>query len=278
MQRVSDRLDRDRPERVQIGALTVNRMTFSQALDAIEDLVRIRQGGAVFTPNVDHVVLAEDNPEFRQAYSAARLSLADGMPLVWASRLLGRPIPEKVSGSDLLWPLLRRAAAGGFRVYLLGGAPGVAEKAAEVMRSQLGVNVVGVDAPTIADPLSAAERAPVVEKLRRAAPDLVLVAFGAPKQETFIHAALSELGPAVALGIGAGLDFIAGTARRAPRWMSNHGLEWLFRLLQEPRRLWRRYLVRDPKFALILWRTFRTGGAATDTAPVRRLPRVAGPG
>jgi N-acetylglucosaminyldiphosphoundecaprenol N-acetyl-beta-D-mannosaminyltransferase len=277
MQIEVDGLVRARPERVQIGGLPVDRLTFAQVLDAIEDLIRSRQGGAVFTPNVDHVVLAEDDLEFRQVYSAARLSLADGMPLVWGSRLLGRRIPEKVSGSDLIWPLMERAAARGFRVYLLGAGPGVADKAAEVLRSQVGVNVVGVDAPSIADPRSATERAPVMERIRRASPDLVLVAFGAPKQELFIHAARSELGPAVALGIGASLDFIAGTVQRAPRWMSDHGLEWLYRLIQEPRRLWRRYLVRDPKFALILWRTFCARGAATGKAPDPLLPRVAGP-
>src|SRR5205807_3537335 len=127
--------------RVQIGDLAVDALTFAQALDAIEAL--IGRGGAVFTPNVDHVVMAETNAEFRAAYSAAGLCLADGMPLVWASRLLGRPLPEKVSGSDLLMPLMELAAVRGWRVYLLGGAPGAAEKAAEVFRAR-GVKVAGV--------------------------------------------------------------------------------------------------------------------------------------
>jgi N-acetylglucosaminyldiphosphoundecaprenol N-acetyl-beta-D-mannosaminyltransferase len=273
------RSEADRPlraaERVQIGALSVDRVTFAQALDAIEDLIASGQGGAVFTPNVDHVVLAEEDLEFRRAYSAARLRLADGMPLVWGSRLLGHAIPEKVSGSDLIWPLMKRAAAKAWRVYLLGAGPDVAEKAAQVLRAQLGVNVVGVDAPVIADPRSAPERRPILHAIRNAAPDLVLVAFGAPKQELFIHAARHELGAAVALGIGASLDFIAGTVRRAPRWMSAHGLEWLYRLVREPRRLWRRYLLRDPKFARILWRTWRE---TTGRASVPPWPRGAGPG
>ena len=131
-------------------------------------------------------------------------------------------------------------------------ADGVAEKAARVLRGA-GVPVVGTDAPVVRDPRDARERGPIVERIRRARPDLVLVAFGAPKQELFIDAIRSELN-CVWLGVGATLDFIAGTARRAPRWMSRHGLEWLYRLVQEPRRLWRRYLVRDPKFALIVGR------------------------
>lgn len=232
-----------------MGEIPVDAVTFPQALEAIERL--IGRGGYVFTPNVDHVVTAEEDADFRAAYSAASLCLADGMPLVWASRLLGRPLPEKVSGSDLILPLMERAAAKGWRVYLLGGAPGAAEKAAQVFRA-MGVQIAGVDAPMLRDPRSAEERAPICEKIRRAVPDLILVAFGAPKQELFIHCA--RLAPAVSFGIGASLDFIAGKARRAPRWMSERGLEWLYRLLSEPRRLWRRYLLRDPKFALIVWR------------------------
>jgi N-acetylglucosaminyldiphosphoundecaprenol N-acetyl-beta-D-mannosaminyltransferase len=267
---------------VRFGSFDVDRLTFAEAIEAIDDLVRRRSGGAVFTPNVDHVVLAEEHAGFRESYARASLCLADGMPLVWASRLLGTPLPQKVSGSDLIDPLMDRAAENGWRVYLLGARPGVAEKAAAVFRSR-GVDVVGVEAPVIRDPRSALERGPIVENIRRARADLVLVAFGAPKQELFIDAAREEAGPAVMLGIGASLDFVAGAVRRAPRWMSNCGLEWLYRLCAEPRRLWRRYLLRDPKFVGIVWRTFcerrrATALAITDTRPVPLLPRVAGRG
>jgi N-acetylglucosaminyldiphosphoundecaprenol N-acetyl-beta-D-mannosaminyltransferase len=242
--------------RVRIGALAVDPLTFSQAIDAIDELVASGTGGAVFTPNVDHVVLAERLPAFRASYQTASLCLADGMPVVWASRWLGSPIPEKVSGSDLIAPLMQRAAAKRWRIYLLGGPPGIAEKAATVFHGR-GVKVVGVDAPTIRDPTSVSERQPIVDKIRRAAPHIVLVALGAPKQELFIHAARPDVGGAVMLGIGASLDFVAGNVRRAPRWMSEHGLEWCYRLGQEPRRLWRRYLLRDPKFFRIVWRSWR---------------------
>jgi N-acetylglucosaminyldiphosphoundecaprenol N-acetyl-beta-D-mannosaminyltransferase len=239
--------------RVQIGAISVDRLTFTEAIDAICDLVRAGIGGAVFTPNVDHVVTAAGNQAFRESYARASLSLADGMPVVWASRLLGQPVPEKISGSDLIEPLLARAAADGFRVYLLGSTAQVAAKAAAVLRGR-GVDVCGVDSPAVRDPRSADERRPIVEKIRRARAGLVLVAFGAPKQELFIDAARPEVPAAVFVGVGASLDFLAGAVRRAPRWMSNCGLEWLYRLAQEPRRLWRRYLVRDPRFAAIVCR------------------------
>lgn len=269
-------------ERVRLGSLDVDRLTFAEAIEAIDDLVRGRRGGAVFTPNVDHVVLAEEHTGFRASYSRANLCLADGMPLVWASRLLGRPLPQKVSGSDLIDPLMERAAARGWRVYLLGAGPGIAEKAAAVFRCR-GVEVVGVDAPLIRDPRSADERKPVVDRIRRAGADLVLVAFGAPKQELFIDSARSEADAAVMIGIGASLDFVAGAVRRAPRWMSDHGLEWLYRLWREPRRLWRRYLLRDPKFVWTVWRTLcdrrrPETPAITGRRPVPQQPRAAARG
>jgi N-acetylglucosaminyldiphosphoundecaprenol N-acetyl-beta-D-mannosaminyltransferase len=179
------------------------------------------------------------------------------MPILWAARLLGSPLPAKVSGSDLVMPLMRRAERMGWRVYILGGGPGVGEKAAERLVSQLPrLIVVGTDAPQVDMRAARATRAPAIERVRAVNPDLVLVALGAPKQELLIAEFSEELRPAVLLGIGASVDFIAGTAQRAPRWMSDAGLEWLYRMAREPRRLWKRYLLRDPEFALVLVREF----------------------
>jgi N-acetylglucosaminyldiphosphoundecaprenol N-acetyl-beta-D-mannosaminyltransferase len=242
--------------RLRLGHLCLDPLTFMEAIDEIERLVEDGQGGAVFTPNVDHVVKAERDANLRQAYQAAGLCLADGKPLLWASRLLGWPLPEKVSGADLIVPLAERAAARGWRIYLLGAGPGVAEKAAALFHQWYGIDVVGTDAPIVA-----ADGTPpndVVERIRTARPHLVLVAFGAPKQELFIHQASDDLRPAVALGIGAALDFFTGTVKRAPQWMSEAGMEWLYRLGQEPRRLWRRYLINDPLFLATLYRGLRT--------------------
>lgn len=242
--------------RVRIGHLWLDALTAPEALDRIAALVAAGAGGCVFTPNVDHVVTAEDDAAFREAYAAASLSLTDGQALVWAMRLLGTPVPEKVSGSDLVSPLMRRAAAEGWRVYLLGGAPGAAEVAAARLERELGVRIAGVDAPRVAVEGDAGEPA-ILERVRRARPQLVVVGLGAPKQERFVHRSLSQLGPAVALGLGASIDFLAGRVRRAPRWVSRSGLEWMFRLAQEPRRLAHRYLVKDPRFLAIVARTAR---------------------
>ena len=244
--------------RIRLGHLWIDALTFAEALDRIVALVRSGAGGSVFTPNVDHVVTAEDDLAFRAAYAAADLSLADGQPLVWASRLLGAPLPGKVSGSDLVWPLLERAAQLRWRVYLLGGDPGVGEAVAARLERELGLRVVGVDAARI--PLEAPGGSPdaALARLCAARPDLVLVALGAPKQERWIHRSMAALRPAVAVGVGASLDFLAGRLSRAPAWMSRAGLEWLYRLLQDPRRLAVRYLWKDPRFLLVLLRTARS--------------------
>ncbi|MGQ0507150.1 MAG: WecB/TagA/CpsF family glycosyltransferase [Myxococcaceae bacterium] len=242
--------------RLRIGKLEVDALRFEEALDAIDELVQSREGGCVFTPNIDHVVMAEDNAKFREAYSSAKLSLADGQPLVWISPLLGLKLPEKISGSDLVVPLIERASDRGWRIFFLGAGPGVAELAAEKLRARLNVQIVGTAWPMI-DTNDSSKDAEIVASIKKTKPDLVFVALGCPKQELFCHRVAKQLSPAVLLGIGAALDFIAGTVKRAPPWVSRMGFEWLYRLAQEPRRLWRRYLVQDPKFVLSVAKTLR---------------------
>jgi N-acetylglucosaminyldiphosphoundecaprenol N-acetyl-beta-D-mannosaminyltransferase len=238
--------------RVRIGRIWIDSLSFDEALVAIEALMG--RGGAVFTPNVDHVVTAEGNEELRAAYDAADLSLADGQWVVWASRVLKTPLPAKISGSDLTLPLATRAGKSGRSMYLLGGAPGAAEAAAQRLTAECGVRICGVDSPRI--DLAKPDPA-IVDRVKKAAPDLVLVALGSPKQELWIHRNREALRPAVLLGVGATLDFLAGQVRRAPSWISRSGMEWAFRLALEPRRLSRRYLVNDPKFAAVVLRTLR---------------------
>jgi N-acetylglucosaminyldiphosphoundecaprenol N-acetyl-beta-D-mannosaminyltransferase len=238
---------------ITFGSLHADCVTQAEALVAFEQLVQKREGGAVFTPNVDHVVLAEDHPHLRAAYSRVNLSLADGMPLLWAARLVGERLPERVSGSDFVPTVLSRAAELGWRVYFLGGAPGVAATARDKLCEKLPrLRIVGVDAPTIDVNDPPERREPIVARIRAACPDVVIVALGAPKQEIWIDIVRDGLRPAVFLGAGATLDFLSGAVPRAPRWISNAGLEWLFRLSKEPRRLWRRYLLRDPRFIVIV--------------------------
>jgi N-acetylglucosaminyldiphosphoundecaprenol N-acetyl-beta-D-mannosaminyltransferase len=244
-----------RRRRLRIGPVWVDALTFAETLEEVEKLVDARQGGSVFTPNVDHVVKADRNDAFRRAYADASLSLADGMPLVWVGRLLGCPLPERVAGSDLVRPVLELAARRRWKVYLLGGGPGVAEQVSHLLAETIGVTVVGWDDARIADDGSDPTGASIA-RAAAAQPDLVFVGLGPPKQELWIQRAKGALGPAVSFGVGASLDFLAGRFERAPRWLSRIGFEWAYRLIQEPRRLWRRYLVDDPRFALIVLRTW----------------------
>lgn len=247
--------------RVHFGRLDLDEVSMAEAIAAIDALVTARAGGTVLTPNVDHVVMVETDARLRAAYAAASLSLVDGTPVLWAARALGHWLPEKVSGSDLILPLAELAAAMRYRVYFLGGAPGVAERAIWQLRRLVpDLIVAGMDAPAVDVDGPPSAHDAVVARLRAARPHLVLVALGCPKQEIFMHQIAAAARPAVLLGIGAGLDFWAGTATRAPGWVSAAGLEWLYRLAREPGRLWRRYLVRDPRFLRILLRELRHRG------------------
>ncbi|MBK6578649.1 MAG: WecB/TagA/CpsF family glycosyltransferase [Sandaracinaceae bacterium] len=247
-------------ERLWVGSVPIDVITFAAAIDAIEELVTSGRGGSVFTPNVDHVVLAEEDARFRRAYADATLSLVDGTWVLWASRALRKPLPEKISGSDLMVPVIERAARRGFRVYLLGGGDGVAKRAAErLTESYPDLVIAGYESPRIDVDEPAEKRAELVARVKATRPDIVFVCLGAPKQELWIHDVTAALAPAVLLGVGAAIDFVAGTVQRAPAWVSATGVEWLYRLVREPRRLWRRYLLRDPKFFAIVARTRWSG-------------------
>lgn len=253
-------------QRLVIGTVPIDVVSFQEALHRIEALVEAGRGGTVFTPNVDHIVLAETDAEFREGYLRASLSLVDGMPLVWASRLLGTPLPEKVSGSDLLLPLAELAGKKGWPVYLVGGGPGVAERVGAELSRRFGTTVCGLASPRIdLSPSGEASSREALERIRAAKPRLVFVALGSPKQEIFIHRYVDSMRPAVAVGVGASFDFLVGVQSRAPRWVSRMGMEWLFRLAMNPKRLWRRYLLNDPKFLGIFRRTWRRSRGAPNT-------------
>jgi N-acetylglucosaminyldiphosphoundecaprenol N-acetyl-beta-D-mannosaminyltransferase len=246
--------------RVRLGRLWVDVLSRREAVNRIGELVDRGQGARVFTPNLDHIVLVERRARFRGAYRRATLSLVDGMPLVWASRLLGHPLPERVSGADLIDPVCARAAARGWRVFLLGGGAGTAERAAARLIERHGVNIVGCAAPRI-DVEHPERDGDVITAIRAARPDVLFVALGSPKQELWIDQSAAQLVPIVCIGVGAGLDFVAGTVSRAPAWIGRLGFEWLYRLLMEPRRLWRRYLVEGPPGLRALWRTRKVPAA-----------------
>lgn len=236
-------------KRVNLFGITFHNVTMAEAVEAIRHFADGETKHFVTTPNVDHIVRLRKDREFREAYEKASLVLADGAPVIWASRLLSRPIKERVAGSDLLIPVCQRAAEKGHSVYFLGGQVGVAEKAIVRLKESFpSLQVAGHYAPPFGFENDVNENRKIVHQINQAKPHLLFIALGAPKQEKWVVRHLHELEIKVALCIGAGVDFIAGTAKRAPQWMRNISLEWLWRLLHEPKRLWRRYLIHDAAF------------------------------
>jgi N-acetylglucosaminyldiphosphoundecaprenol N-acetyl-beta-D-mannosaminyltransferase len=197
----------------------------------------------VVTPNLDHAVLYRSSAALRSAYSGAALVVADGAPLVWASRLSVKPLPERVTGSDLT-PALFAAAqrTDGLRVFLLGAGPGIAERAASRIEADYpSVRVVGTYSPPPGFEHDTEECGRILERIDAAKAQVLVVGLGAPKQELWVHAHADRLPVSVALCAGATIDFLAGERSRAPRWMQRMGLEWVYRAASDPRRLIPRY-------------------------------------
>jgi len=241
--------DAPHPARVSIGDLPFDNLDLAQTVATVERALARGRRGYVVTPNVDHLVLYRDCPAFRAACRGAALTLADGMPIVWASRLVGRPLRARAAGSDLFPMLCQMAAARGYTVFLLGGAAGVADRAALRLAARFPrLRIAGVYAPPDRfEPEGEAAEA-AVRAVNTARPSVLFVALGTPKQELWVHRHWSRLDTGVALCCGAAFDFVAGVQIRAPAWMQRAGLEWMWRLARNPRRLWRRYLVRDAAF------------------------------
>ena len=238
-----------RVDTVHILGVPVHRLTFEQALDALGTYIRERRQGYVVTANPEIIMRAQREPSYRQLLQRAAMVWPDGVGVLWAARLLGKPIAERVTGSDGVPLIARRAAEEGWRLYLLGAAPGVAQRAAAILQERYpGLTIVGAEP---GDPAPAAD-AHIRARINAAHPDIVLVAYGAPKQERWMARNLPHLNAWVAIGVGGALDFIVGVQKRAPRFVQRLGLEWLWRLLLEPRR-WRRQLAL-PQFAVLVLR------------------------
>ncbi len=235
--------------------VTIDSLTMDEAVAVADELVQKRNSSFIVTPNVDHLVLLESNQELRDAYSKADLVLADGMPIVWLSKYYGGVIKEKISGSDFLPKLCELSARKGYKMFFLGAAPGVAEKAAANMQKRYeGLQVVGCLAPDLDFEKDPEKVKMVNDQIKAAKPDILAVAFGCPKQELFISNYKDELKVPVCIGVGASLDFAAGIKKRAPKWMSDYGLEWFFRMWQEPGRMFKRYVLRDWRLLKLLWK------------------------
>ncbi len=241
--------------RIRFMNTEIDNLTMSETLEVIDELIQQDKKAYVVTPNVDHIVRLEQDPGLREVYAHADLILTDGKPLLWISRWYGTPIKEKISGSDLFPLLCETAAKKGYRMFFLGAAEGVAKKAAENLKKRyLGLLIVGTYSPPIGFEKDQGEMRKIETMVKKAAPHILIVGLGCPKQEKFMFKNREKLGVPLSIGLGASLDFEAGYVKRAPKWMSVHGLEWIFRITQDPKRMAKRYLIDDRKIFGLAWK------------------------
>lgn len=234
--------------RIKFMNTDIDNLTMAETLNEIEKLIQKKNCSYVVTPNVDHIVRLEKDEELQKVYKNASLILTDGKPLIWISKWYKTPIKEKISGSDLFPRVCQLAANKNYTMYLLGAAEGVADTAAKnLMKKYPGLNVVGTYSPPFGFEKNEQEMNKIKTQIQEVHPDILIVGLGCPKQEKFMYYHCKELGVPISFGLGASIDFEAGNIKRAPKWMSNHGLEWLYRFSKEPKRLFKRYFVDDLK-------------------------------
>ena len=247
-------------ETVELFNMPINNLTLAETLAAMGAHIEAGKQGFVVTPNVDHAVEYAKNELFRQAYFHASFVLADGVPILWAGKLFGKPIKEKISGSDLLYWLSEYAAEKGYSVFLLGAAEGVGEEAGRILEEKYpGLKVAGTYSPPLGFEKDPEQNQKAIDLIKESGADICFTALGAPKQDLWNWRYHEATGAKLALGIGASLDFVAGRVKRAPVWMQRVGLEWTWRIMQEPVRMGKRYLIRDAYFLILLWREWRGG-------------------
>jgi N-acetylglucosaminyldiphosphoundecaprenol N-acetyl-beta-D-mannosaminyltransferase len=241
-------------EQVTLFGVPIDNLGKTEVGDRIEARI---QGGGVHqhvVVNVDKIVKMETNPSLRAAVLDCDLITVDGQPVIWVSKLFKCPIRERVTGVDLFDALVARCAERGIRPYLLGARQEVVTRTVEVLKARYPrLQLAGWR-----NGYWAAEEEPnIVQEIIRAKPDVLCMAAGSPKQELFLSKWKKEMGVPFVMGVGGSFDVAAGGLRRAPKWVQRAGLEWLFRLAQEPRRLWRRYLIEDMVFFRLVWREWR---------------------
>ena len=239
-------------KRVNICGVSIDNVTMEEAICCIQQLILKRSPSVVVTPNVDHIMKLQSDESFQQIYRDADLVLADGLPLLWAAKFLGTPLKAKVSGSDLFPRLCEFSSNKHYRLFFLGGRAGAALKAADILQKRYtGIDEINVYSPPHGFEHDMEENSKIVQMVQNSQSDILFVGLGAPKQEEWIKQYILQCEVSVAIGVGVSFEFVAGMVKRAPVWMQNTGLEWFWRLIMEPRRLWKRYLIDDMQFFLV---------------------------
>ena len=231
----------------------VNNVNMDEAIQAIEDMIASEKKSYIVAINVDVVMKIENDSYLKEITDKADMVLVDGKPLEWIAKWHKRPIKAKISGSDLVPILCKRAAEKGYSVYIIGGKEGIAEKAKQNLERDLpGIRIVGTYAPPFGFEKNENELNKINSMISDTHPDLLIACFGCPKQEKWRYENYHKYDAKVSVCAGATVDFLAGNVNRAPKWMSNHGLEWFYRFLQEPKRMFKRYFVDDVKIIKLI--------------------------
>lgn len=233
----------------------VNNVSMQETTDAIEAMIHADKKSYVVAVNVDVIMKIEQDTLLKELTDKADMVLVDGKPLIWISKIHKKPIKAKISGSDLVPRLCEISAKKGYTMFILGGMDGIAEKAKKRLEKKLpGIKIVGTYAPPFGFEKDEQELAKINNMISEAHPELLITCFGCPKQEKFIYNNIDKYDAKVSVCAGATVDFLAGNVKRAPKWMSEHGLEWFYRFLQEPKRMFKRYFVDDVKILGLVWK------------------------
>lgn len=232
--------------KVQVMNISYSNLDHGELLEAAVSRAADRRQAMIVFLNTDVVVKADRDSSLARIIRESEYVMADGMPLIWISRLLRRPLKEKVSGSDFVPLLCERAAGEGYSVFFVGGKPEVLDLAMKRLTVRYPkIRIAGFDSPPVGFEKDPAEIRRLNEKIRKAGPDILIVCLGCPKQERYLYENRRYLEVPLCVCAGATIDFLSGTIKRAPAWMSRHGLEWFYRFLQEPGRLFKRYFIDD---------------------------------
>jgi len=240
--------------RIEMMGCTIDNLSMEETLQTIEGFIASGQAHQHVVVNVDKLVKAQHDPELRQIINDCALINADGMPVVWASRLLGKPLKERVAGVDLFEALMARAAEKGWRVYLLGAKEDIVFRVHQIYTERFPSLVFAGYRNGYWKP---EEESAVVDQIAAARADLLFVAISSPKKEQFLGAYQTRMKIPFAMGVGGTFDVAAGKVKRAPVWMQKSGLEWFYRFLQEPRRMFRRYFIEDMAFIGLMLKEWR---------------------
>lgn len=233
----------------------VNNVDMNETIQMIEEFIKKKKKSYVVSINVDVVIKIENDPYLKKITDEADIVLVDGKPLVWIAKIHKNPVKEKISGSDLVPRLCEVSAEKGYSIFIIGGKDGIAEQARLKLKEKLpNINIVGTYAPPMGFEKNAEELNKINQMISEVKPDLLIACFGCPKQEKFIYENYQKYDAVVSVCAGATVDFLAGNVKRAPKWMSNHGLEWLYRFSQEPKRLFKRYFIDDMKILKLFFK------------------------